>query len=381
LKKVVIFLPGVLGSTLYIGQDRVWPSIELLFGGIAGPVLYAIRKFKDPDFTFEVKNVLQDDEHPVKYLGKFRPIPAYTKIRDFFRANGFAIVLKENGWAIPSGDKFFFEFPYDWRLDLRLTARELRSFVQDHILSNFSDPEIYIVGHSMGGLLSRAYLKFQAGNQIQKIKRQVLIGTPNHGSPKAYLALKYGVGLLATSGFQRDLPKQLDELASDLPGIYELLPSVRYETYFRDYGTLVHTGPHDEKSILATYIPRNSTWKRAVEFYGLNNDERVKDALNFHQQLTNDTHIGSDQTFVIFSSEVETLNSILATKGNTFFESYINNGDGTVTERSAYDLANVMNSNPPLEPEPRYSRRFAGITHLDLVRDNTCLECLLSLIL
>jgi len=355
--------------------------MTLLYGGIVGSLFHMVRKFKDRDFEFEVKNVLQDNENPIPVVGRFSPIPAYTNIRNFFKAHGFAIVLKENGWTVPSGDKFFYEFPYDWRLDLRLSARELRSFIQDHILNKIPDAEIHLVGHSMGGLLSRTYLRFEAGNQIQNIKKQILIGTPNHGSPKAYLALKYGIGLLASSGPQRDLPKNLDELAAGLPGIYELLPSLRYESYFSDYGALLRTGPHTEKSILATYIPKNSTWKRAAEFYGLNNDELVDNALKFHQQLTNDTHIGPDQTFVIFSSEVQTLNSILASTGNKFFESPINNGDGTVTERSAYDLTRVMNSEPPVEPQPRYSRRFSGITHTNLVRDKRCLECLLSLIL
>jgi pimeloyl-ACP methyl ester carboxylesterase len=375
LKKVVVLLPGVLGSTLYIGQQKIWPSWEIATGMA---VLYVVRKFKDPDFEFDVRGVLQDNDTPI--VGGLKPIPGYTIIRNYFKAHGFAIVLKENGWATPSGDKYFYEFPYDWRLDLRRSAAELRAFIQNYILNQFSDAEIYLVGHSMGGLLSRTYLKFYAGTQIGNIKRQILIGTPNHGSPKAYLALKYGVGLLASKGFLRDIPRNLHKLAVDLPGIYQLLPNTRYESYFKDYGTLVYMGAGDEKSVLATYIPAKSSYVTASRYWGLNNDTLVEDALKFHDQLKDDTYIGSDQTYAIFSTEVETLNRLQTLIGKTY-EINMFNGDGTVPERSAYDLLYLMNQNPPVEPEPRFTRRFTGVTHVDLIRDKRCLECLLSLIL
>jgi hypothetical protein len=55
---------------------------------------------------------------------------------------------------------------------------------------------------------------------IPNIKKQILVGTPNHGAPKAYGILREGRGLFASTGFISRYPKDLKALAHNLPGIY-----------------------------------------------------------------------------------------------------------------------------------------------------------------
>ena len=199
----VVFLPGVMGSTLFDNGNKVWPSYNLILRGTNSPFA---ANFMNPSFPFDAKGLIEDKEMAI-VLG-IPSINGYTKTRKFFNDNGFAILEKKTGWVIQPGsptDKLFFDYPYDWRLDLRNSADLLHTFIQDTVLGFGANTEIYLVAHSMGGLLSRAYLKRHGA--LPNIKKQILIGTPNHGSPKAYVALRDGRGLLSTAPILRNYPK------------------------------------------------------------------------------------------------------------------------------------------------------------------------------
>ncbi|MGR5168975.1 lipase family alpha/beta hydrolase [Vibrio astriarenae] len=80
---------------------------------------------------------------------------------------------------------------------------------------------LHFVGHSLGGLLSRAYLN-DPDNQAtkQKLGRVVMIGTPNHGSP---LADKHANRWYA--GIVGEVPRSL---TSDDQGFSQQLPTPDY---------------------------------------------------------------------------------------------------------------------------------------------------------
>lgn len=76
----------------------------------------------------------------------------------------------------------------------------------DKILANNSDAEIFIVGHSMGGLIGRHYLE---NNNNKNISSLIMIATPHKGT---YLA-KMGIGrcsreITPESTFIKNLKKQ-----------------------------------------------------------------------------------------------------------------------------------------------------------------------------
>ena len=54
----------------------------------------------------------------------------------------------------------------------------------DAILEATGARQVVIVGHSMGGLVARAYLRRHGGG---KVRRLITIGTPHHGSMHAYM--------------------------------------------------------------------------------------------------------------------------------------------------------------------------------------------------
>jgi pimeloyl-ACP methyl ester carboxylesterase len=62
----------------------------------------------------------------------------------------------------------FIEFPYDWRLDNRVTAKRLQEFVEDRLprwrkRSHNKNAKVILVAHSMGGLVARYYLEVLEG--------------------------------------------------------------------------------------------------------------------------------------------------------------------------------------------------------------------------
>ncbi len=112
------------------------------------------------------------------------------------------------------------EFPYDWRDDIVQSAETLRSFIHERVGSK----RVHIVAHSMGGLVARVALHTEP--TLLSGGRLVMLGTPNHGSVIALLALTSQLG--ATTFFQllASLTPRVNamEVARTLPGFYELLP-------------------------------------------------------------------------------------------------------------------------------------------------------------
>ncbi len=83
-----------------------------------------------------------------------------------------------------------FSFPYDWRNDNRITASVLRDKIIE-IKSICNCQKVDIITHSMGGLVARYYIE---SNLYQNdIDQLILLGTPNKGAPKSYLAWEAGV--------------------------------------------------------------------------------------------------------------------------------------------------------------------------------------------
>lgn len=118
----------------------------------------------------------------------FDPATATVPWQPIFKANIKSEFTAHTGqnpwrWAQMAGkDAILLNF-YDKKGDIRVSARELRSNVQNfHGDLGFSGKG-WMHGHSMGGLVSRYYLEVLGGNS--KIDRFAQTGTPNLGSWEA----------------------------------------------------------------------------------------------------------------------------------------------------------------------------------------------------
>ena len=111
-------------------------------------------------------------------------------------------------------------FPFDWRQSLDVLGQRLAKQIAATTAS-----EVILVAHSMGGLVSRAglaKLKHPA-----KVKRVVMLGTPNYGSFVPIEAVRGMYPLLQrVAGFDRkNTPEQLaQKVFRTLPGLCQMLP-------------------------------------------------------------------------------------------------------------------------------------------------------------
>ena len=124
-------------------------------------------------------------------------------------------------------------FWFDWRKDINTSAQELNAKINGWF---GTDTPVHIVAHSMGGVVSQAFIK----NYPQRWKsmwdqqsngarggRLVMLGTPTYGAfivPQVITGLEPMLRKLAFVDASHDLRGILD-IANTFPGSYQMLPS------------------------------------------------------------------------------------------------------------------------------------------------------------
>ncbi|MBI1313318.1 CHAT domain-containing protein [bacterium] len=119
-------------------------------------------------------------------------------------------------------------FPFDWRKSLTESGALLKKEIETLTSQSGSGSYVDLVAHSMGGLVSRAALsQLKAEGQDDRVRRLVMLGTPNFGSFAPVLALRGEYPLVRTvARLDRDhTPEQLAEsVFRTLPGLCQMLP-------------------------------------------------------------------------------------------------------------------------------------------------------------
>lgn len=164
----VVFVPGIMGSELWLGKERIWPNLKLLF--------------KEPQFlTYPgIKEI-----EPRGILQEVVVVPNLIKLEQYSRLGDY--LVEDLGYTRGLD---FFEFAYDWRQDIRVTAMQLSQFIDSLPLKN----SLRIVAHSLGTLVSRYYIERLGGRG--KIDKLILMGGPHLGTPNAVSSLLFGPEVL-----------------------------------------------------------------------------------------------------------------------------------------------------------------------------------------
>lgn len=185
----VLILPGILGSLIARQKgtklDTIWIDFFDILRG-------RLRELTMPD---NGKSFRATDAHPGTYL----------KLKLGLQKQGF--------------DADF--HPFDWRQSIPDLGRELAARIA-------SDPasEVYLVAHSMGGLVARAAF-FADGGQLPKVKRLVMLGTPNYGSfapVLVYRGVYKFLKLLALLDVAHSAEHLGGKIMNTLPGLMEMMP-------------------------------------------------------------------------------------------------------------------------------------------------------------
>jgi pSer/pThr/pTyr-binding forkhead associated (FHA) protein len=188
----VIFVPGTMGSELWLGSERVWPNVNLLF--------------KQPEI------LRYSDDTQLKPKGILNEMVVVPNLISFDQYNLLGDYLVEE-LGYERGDNFI-EFAYDWRQDVRQSARELARFIEGWEVN----APITIIAHSLGTLVSRYYVEQLGGKK--NVGRLLLMGGPHQGAPKIAANLLTGVNLLPFGL----MGKKLTEVIETFPTCYQILP-------------------------------------------------------------------------------------------------------------------------------------------------------------
>jgi pSer/pThr/pTyr-binding forkhead associated (FHA) protein len=189
----VVFVPGFMGSELYLGSQRVWPDVRTLF---TNPEIFSYTV----DSRLEARGL----------LGEVVLVPNLVKLEQYNRLGDYLVeeMNYERG-------RNFFEFSYDWRQDVRISAHQLSQAVE---IWPIHTPFI-LIAHSLGTLVSRYYVERLGGKD--KVRRQLLMGGPHSGTPYIANSLVLGPNLLPF-GLLGD---RLRQVLSTFPSCYQILPT------------------------------------------------------------------------------------------------------------------------------------------------------------
>ena len=221
----VIFIHGVLGSKLKDteSQEDLWPgAVSRLLLHDYSDIAYGIN----PQTLAPLPNNVVAYEISDGAVGK----DFYGKIvRTLSDTGGYK--LSKVGEKIDPKHKNYYVFHYDWRQDNVVSAGQLADFIEQ-IRVDYNDPKLKvdIVAHSMGGLIARYYIRYGKQDVIgdndfdqklnmygaERVRRVILLGTPNLGSVKTLNLFIEGVdiGINAIG----------TETLASMPSLYQLFP-------------------------------------------------------------------------------------------------------------------------------------------------------------
>jgi triacylglycerol esterase/lipase EstA (alpha/beta hydrolase family) len=218
LRDLVVILPGITGSVLQKDGKDIWNySAQSVWQLIQthGSSFDRLKLHGDNPGTGDgiTATSLVRGAHIIPGLEKVLGGYHFTSqlIRDNFEVR--------EGNILAETPANFFEFPYDWRLDNRINAKLLKTFLDRQLKlwrdnTGLTDAKVILLAHSMGGLISRYYLEVLEG--WQDCKALFTFGTPYRGSINA-------IDFLANEQKMLKLVDLTDVLRS-LPSLYQLLP-------------------------------------------------------------------------------------------------------------------------------------------------------------
>lgn len=219
----VILIPGLLGSRL----ARADTGVELWPG--------STRKLLTSDYLDLALRIDPETLEPIDDGLVPSGIFEGAAGKDFYRrlmqelreAGGYRLVRP--GRAVVEQKARLYVFTYDWRQDNVTTVRKLDELIEQ-IRRDYRDPSLRVdvIAHSMGGLIVRYYERYGTadvlnGNSfrvtgfgLSKLRRVILLGTPNQGTVTAVHKFLNGYRV----GFS-GLPT---EGVATMPSTYQLFP-------------------------------------------------------------------------------------------------------------------------------------------------------------
>ncbi len=190
-RRIVVFVPGLMGSELWRGSERLFPNIKTLF--------------TNPEMLRYPSPV-----EPRKILDEVVIVPNLIKLDQYNRLGDY--LVEELGYQRGVD---FFEFAYDWRQDVRSSAAQLGALIENLPRTQ----PLVIIGHSLGTMVSRYYIERLGGKA--RVERVILMGGPHRGVVKALTSLLDAPEVLPFG----IMGERLRQVSMSFPSSYQILPT------------------------------------------------------------------------------------------------------------------------------------------------------------
>jgi pimeloyl-ACP methyl ester carboxylesterase len=212
---ILVFVPGYLGSTL---RDKatgrpVWldfstfPLNPLEWDDWLDEWMQLMTYPSD----LEASGIVDD----IVFVPPFVKMEQYSRLFDAIAGMGYTTEGDERNVN-------FYKFPYDWRQDNRISARQLGEAIA-HWRSLHPGAEVWLIAHSNGGVVSRWYVEQEGGKDV--VTRMLLMGSPYDGTPKVMRIAFNGADSLIRPGLDvLNIAERTKQLFRTFPSLYQLMP-------------------------------------------------------------------------------------------------------------------------------------------------------------
>lgn len=160
---------------------------------------------------------------------------ATWKLLEFVKEyNGIIATLKNLGYK---ENENLFIWPYDWRQSIIDIVPQLNIYLTNAVFSNPQTKSINLIGHSLGGLVARAWT--QMDNNSSKVNHLITVGSPHQGVIQPYLAWEGGdipqdnsvlsfAAQVLLHIYNKKFQTNRETIQQSFPALKDLLPSSPY---------------------------------------------------------------------------------------------------------------------------------------------------------
>jgi pimeloyl-ACP methyl ester carboxylesterase len=233
----LILIPGIMGSYIYQKTEKEDPSwwVYQLWPGLLDSSRDELLRDLKPEQVI-VRDAIR------KYF-----VPIYSPLIDFLKGEGYIEYPPIDNEQVPSETPLerckqakqevqkgqlrdkptLFVFAYDWRQSNRVSAQNLKEYIEC-VRSIHNNSRVDIIAHSMGGLVARRYLIDNPSNH--GVARLITIATPFYGAARTMTVITTGKfpGVSDFSPIPKIYAGELKYVAQTAAGAHELLPSPAY---------------------------------------------------------------------------------------------------------------------------------------------------------
>ncbi|HVG40756.1 MAG TPA: CHAT domain-containing protein, partial [Chitinophagaceae bacterium] len=320
-KPIAVILPGIMGSNLYLDDDRVWVDFW---------------RFVKGDLV--KLNINAPNVSARSLMGS-----GYRKLANYLSSNGYDVAA----------------FAFDWRLSLTEEAKKLDDLLK--FLLTKGQP-IHVLAHSMGGVLFREFM-MDENSQWNNLNnspgfKALFLGAPLGGSyliPETLAGRGGNIAKLSKLDLRHD-KRDLLEVFSKCPGLYNLLP--------------LTTEPHDFGSAAVWKTIFDNSLNIGVE----PTDAILKNFISFRKKALENTDKLDYKNIIYVAGKDDATTATFEIaengRGNNLVFKNTTEGDGSVTWESGIPK-------PLIKKDAVY---YCNTTHGELANDEALFEAFSELL-